>query len=176
MNSVVEIIWKDVEDIPDVENMEDIEELEALTEEVMQTCFEVEKINPTSFYVCVTLTNPEEIQAYNKQYRGIDKPTDVLSFPIFEREELDYLIAKDMQKKPKTEEGILQEVLGDIIISIPQVEAQAEEYGHSFEREFAYMLVHGFYHLRGYDHIEKEDKKIMREKEERVLAKLNITR
>ena len=81
-----------------------------------------------------------------------------------------------MQKKPKTEEGILQEVLGDIIISIPQVEAQAEEYGHSFEREFAYMLVHGFYHLRGYDHIEKEDKKIMREKEERVLAKLNITR
>ena len=176
MNSVVEIIWKDVEDIPDVENMEDIEELEALTEEVMQTCFEVEKISPTSFYVCVTLTNPEEIQAYNKQYRGIDKSTDVLSFPIFEREELDYLIAKDMQKKPKTEEGILQEVLGDIIISIPQVEAQAEEYGHSFEREFAYMLVHGFYHLRGYDHIEKEEKKIMREREENVLAKLNITR
>ena len=176
MNSVVEIIWKDVADIPDVENIEDIEDLEALTEEVMQTCFEVEKMKPTSFYVCITLTNPEEIQAYNKKYREIDKPTDVLSFPIFEREELDYLIAKDMQKQPKQEKIIKQEVLGDIIISIPQVEIQAQEYGHSFEREFAYMLVHGFYHLRGYDHIEKEDKKIMRQKEENVLSKLNITR
>ena len=176
MNSVVEIIWKDVEDIPNVENIEDIEKLEKLTEKVMQTCFKAEKMNPATFYVCITLTNPEEIQAYNQQYRGIDKPTDVLSFPIFEREELDYLIAKGMQKDARKEEQNVQEILGDIIISISQVEVQAEEYGHSFEREFAYMLVHGFYHLRGYDHIEKEDKKIMREKEEKVLAKLNITR
>lgn len=66
--------------------------------------------------------------------------------------------------------------MGDIIISIERVEEQAKEYGHSFEREFAYMLVHGFYHLRGYDHMEEEEKTQMREKEENVLSQLNITR
>ena len=66
--------------------------------------------------------------------------------------------------------------MGDIIISIERVEEQAKEYGHSFEREFAYMLVHGFYHLRGYDHMEEEEKAQMREKEENVLSQLNITR
>ena len=68
------------------------------------------------------------------------------------------------------------DVLGDIVISIPRVEEQAREYGHSFEREFAYMLVHGFYHLMGEDHIKEEDKKQMRAKEEKVLGMLNINR
>jgi len=71
---------------------------------------------------------------------------------------------------------IIEEVLGDIIISIERVREQAEEYGHSFEREFSYMLVHGFYHLMGYDHMEENDKKIMRSKEENILNKLNILR
>ena len=70
----------------------------------------------------------------------------------------------------------MEDVLGDIIISIPRVEEQAKDYGHSFERELAYMVVHGFYHLMGYDHIKEEDKKIMRPKEEYILNKLNITR
>ena len=69
-----------------------------------------------------------------------------------------------------------EDVLGDIIISIDRVKEQAKEYGHSFEREFAYMIVHGFYHLMGYDHIKEEDKAIMRPKEEKVLNKLGITR
>ena len=68
------------------------------------------------------------------------------------------------------------EVLGDIVISIEQVKKQAIEYEHSFEREFAYMIVHGFYHLMGYDHIKEEDKVIMRAKEETVLNKLGIKR
>ena len=76
---------------------------------------------------------------------------------------------------PTKKTGI-PDVLGDIIICIPIVKSQANEYGHSFERELAYMLVHGFYHLMGYDHMEEEEKKIMREKEEIVLAKLNIIR
>ena len=67
-------------------------------------------------------------------------------------------------------------ILGDIIISIEKVKEQAEEYGHSFERELSYMLVHGFYHLIGYDHIEENDKKEMRKKEENVLEKLKILR
>jgi probable rRNA maturation factor len=70
----------------------------------------------------------------------------------------------------------MKKYFGDIVISVDRVKTQAEEYGHSFERELSYMIVHGFYHLRGYDHMEEEEKKIMREKEENVLAQLEIMR
>ena len=69
-----------------------------------------------------------------------------------------------------------EDVLGDMVISLNQVEKQAEEYGHSFERELSYMVVHSFYHLLGFDHMEEKDKKEMREKEENILSKLNINR
>jgi probable rRNA maturation factor len=69
-----------------------------------------------------------------------------------------------------------EDILGDMVISIPQVEIQAKEYGHSFERELAYMVVHSFYHLMGYDHMVEEDKVKMRAKEDEILNKLNITR
>ena len=74
------------------------------------------------------------------------------------------------------DEDMPQDVLGDIIISMKKVEEQAKEYGHSVERELAYMVVHGFYHLMGYDHMVEEDKKVMREKEEKVLESLDIVR
>lgn len=167
MNSVTEIVWKDIK-----QN----EELEAIIEKVIQKCFEVEHINPTSLYICVTLTNPKNIREINKEYRNTDKETDVLSFPMFEKDELDKLIAKNLLKTLDLKDGVLQDIMGDIIISIERVEEQAKEYGHSFEREFAYMLVHGFYHLRGYDHMVEEEKTKMREKEENVLSQLNITR
>ena len=167
MNSVTEIVWKDIK-----QN----EELEAIIEKVIQKCFEVEHINPTSLYICVTLTNPKNIREINKEYRNTDKETDVLSFPMFEKDELDKLIAKNLLKTLDLKDGVLQDIMGDIIISIERVEEQAKEYGHSFEREFAYMLVHGFYHIRGYDHMIEEEKTKMREKEEGVLSQLNITR
>lgn len=169
MLSVTEVIFKDIE-----KNAE----YEILIEKVMQKCFEVEKINPTSLYVCVTLTTPKNIRKTNKEYRNIDKETDVLSFPMFEKEEIDKIIANQLLEKWKVDlqNDALQEVLGDIIISIPKVQEQAKEYGHSFEREFAYMLVHGFYHLRGYDHMVEEEKKLMREKEEMVLSQLRYER
>ena len=160
MKPVTEIVWKDIK-----QN----DELESIVEKVIQKCFEVENINPTSLYICVTLTNPKNIRELNKEYRNIDKETDVLSFPMFEREELDKLVREN-------ETQLLQDVMGDIIISIERVEEQAKEYGHSFERELSYMVVHGFYHLMGYDHIEEKDKIIMRPKEENVLSKLGITR
>lgn len=106
------------------------------------------------------MTNPDYIKEINAQYRGIDKATDVLSFPMFEKDELEQKI----QKK----DFLPEEVLGDIVISILKVEEQAVEYGHSFERELSYMVVHGFYHLMGYDHIEEADKKLMRPKEEKI--------
>ena len=88
---------------------------------------------------------------------------------MFEKEELDNFIKETSKNTDVNLEG---DILGDIVISIPKVYEQAEEYGHSFERELAYMVVHGFYHLMGYDHIEESDKIKMREKEEKVLQHL----
>jgi len=87
---------------------------------------------------------------------------------MFEKNELEKVI--------KNINPLQEEILGDIVICIEKVKEQAEEYNHSFERELAYMVVHGFYHLMGYDHIEETDKKIMREKEEKILEKLDIKR
>lgn len=136
---------------------------------VIEECFKEEKIENLNFSICITLTTPENIRKLNKKYRNIDKQTDVLSFPMFEKYEIDRII-KNKEKQ------LVKETIGDIIISIKKVEEQAIEYGHSFERELSYMLVHGFYHLMGYDHIEEEDKKIMRPKEEKILNKLKIVR
>lgn len=158
MDKIVEINFLDI-----VEKADYLKTIE----KVLKTCFEVENIKNKELYVSITLTNPENIKRINKEYRNIDKETDVLSFPMFEKEEIPDII----KETSKTEE-----VLGDIIISIQKVSQQAIEYGHSFERELAYMVVHGFYHIMGEDHIEEEDKKVMRQKEENILNKLNITR
>ena len=141
---------------------------ELIVDKVVKKCFEEEKLLESKLYISITLTTSENIQKINKEYRNIDKSTDVLSFPMFEKEELNLKI--------KDNNFLHEDVLGDIVINIEQVEKQANEYGHSFEREFAYMIVHGFYHLMGYDHIKEEDKKIMRPKEEKVLELLDIKR
>ncbi len=149
-------------------NINQNEEYEKTIEKVIYKCFEEEKLLDSKLIITFTLTTPEEIRKINKKYRKIDKATDVLSFPMFEKQELD--------EKIKKQDFKYEDVLGDIIISIDKVKEQAEEYGHSFERELSYMVVHGFYHLMGYDHIEEEDKKIMRPKEEKILNALKITR
>lgn len=144
------------------------EDWERIVEKVLKKCFEEEGLIDSKLIMTITFTTPEEIRKINKKYRKIDKATDVLSFPMFEKAELD--------EKIKNKDFLYEDVLGDVIISIDKVKEQAEEYGHSFERELSYMLVHGFYHLMGYDHIEEEDKKIMRPKEEKILNELKITR
>lgn len=155
-----------------LKGVEEKDSHEDLIDRVVNKCFEIENLDENKVYISITLTTPEEIREINNHYRGIDKETDVLSFPIFEKKDLDMLrkngeiVDKDMP----------QDVLGDIIISIKRVEEQAKEYGHSIERELAYMVVHGFYHLMGYDHMNEEDKKVMREKEEKVLESLDIVR
>ena len=151
------------------DGIEESKEIKDTIQKVLETCFEEEKIEGLNFYITVTLTVPEKIREINCLYRNIDKETDVLSFPMFEKEEIEQIVQKKKKQK-------LPEVLGDIVISIPQVEKQAVEYGHSFERELSYMVVHGFYHLMGYDHIEEKDKRVMRPKEETILTKLHITR
>lgn len=149
-------------------NIEENEEYNKIINTVVKKCFEEEGLDNIKIYINIILTNPEEIKRINKEYRNIDKETDVLSFPMFQKEEIEGLIKK--------KENIVTDILGDVVISIPRVYEQAEEYNHSFERELSYMVVHGFYHLMGYDHMEEEEKKIMRQKEEKVLQKLNITR
>ena len=164
MKENCEIIYK---------NIEKNEKYESTIRQVVDECFKTEKLDKTNLYISITLTEPAEIEKINKQYRNIDRPTDVLSFPMFEKEELNNFIEENLKNTDVNMQG---DILGDVVISIPKVYEQAEEYGHSFERELAYMVVHGFYHLMGYDHMEEEDKKIMREKEENVLSKLGIKR
>lgn len=146
------------------DGLEENSEYEETIEQVVQACFKEEKLNSKNLYINIILTTPAKIRSINKQYRNLDKETDVLSFPMFEKGEM---------FKIHTE---IKEALGDIVISIERVQEQAKDYGHTFTRELSYMVVHGFYHLMGYDHIEEGDKKEMREKEEAILNKLNITR
>ena len=149
-------------------DIEEKKEYEDIINRVVGECFKTENLIDSKMYINIILTTSENIKEYNKKYRNIDKETDVLSFPMFEKDELNEKINnKDFQTI---------DVLGDMIISIPKVEEQAKEYGHSFERELAYMVVHSFYHLMGYDHMVEEDKTEMRAKEENVLNKLKITR
>lgn len=147
-----EIIYKDIEPK---------KEYEEIINNVIVACFKKENLEKSKLIVTITLTTPKEIQMINKIYRDMDKPTDVLSFPMFEKDELD--------KKIKNNDFEHEDILGDIVISIEKVQEQAKEFGHGFERELSYMVVHGFYHIMGYDHIKEEDKIIMRQKEEEVL-------
>lgn len=112
-----------------------------------------------NYGVSLSLVTAEEIRELNELYRGKNKTTDVLSFPIeeeFQPEEV--------------------KVLGDIVISTEAVIEQAKEYDHSVEREIAYLFIHGLLHLLGYDHLESEDKENMRKVEEEILTQLEITR
>ena len=129
-------------------NVEPNEKYEEIISKVLNKCFEEENLPPNKLSVSITLTDLKNIRNLNCKYRNIDKETDVLSFPMFEKEEIDKKVAKnDFQT---------EDILGDMVICIPKVEEQAKEYGHSFERELSYMVVHSFYHLMGYDHMEKK--------------------
>lgn len=144
------------------------EEYDNIISKVLEECFNVEGLAESKLIVSITLTNAENIQKLNKQYRNINRPTDVLSFPMFEKAEIDKIVLnKDFEN---------EDILGDMVISIPRVEEQAKEYGHSFVRELSYMVVHSFYHLMGYDHIKDEDRAIMRPKEDFILDRLKIMR
>lgn len=152
---MIEIFYDETENIKE----------EKLIQEVIKCVLSEENIKK-NLDVYVTLTNNENIRKINAEHRNIDKATDVLSFPMFERDEIQSL---------KTEDET-EDILGDIIVSVEKVKEQAEEYGHSFERELAYLVTHGMLHLLGYDHMIDEEKVIMRKREEEILEKLNITR
>lgn len=134
--------------------------------------------------VTLTLTDDEGITELNRQYRGLDKPTDVLSFSMLEGEEADITFEDEYESSEEDsdwqDEGKPQDpfadLLGDIVISVPRAEAQAEEYGHSVERELGFLFVHGFLHLLGYDHEDEDGEREMAAKQEAVLREAGLTR
>lgn len=109
----------------------------------------------------VILVDDPYIHKINLEYRGIDRPTDVITFALEDEKEVQ---AQDIR------------VLGDIYISVDRVVAQAKEYGHSRKRELFFLVTHGIYHLLGYDHMTKEEERVMFEKQEKVLDAYGITR
>lgn len=130
---------------------------------------------PYEAQVDVTLTSDQEIHQINLEQRQIDRSTDVLSFPMTQFEEagnFDFLEEADDSFDPDSGELLL----GDIVISVEHVISQAEEYGHSQLREFAFLVAHSMYHLIGYDHIKPDEAALMEGKQKAILDSLNITR
>ena len=113
--------------------------------------------------ISVTFVDLDEIHELNKQYRGVDKPTDVLSFPQFD----------DLEEEIPE---VCEICLGDVVICEQKAREQAEEFGHSFERELVYLFTHSVLHLLGYDHMEDDEKKAMREREEEIMKQIGLMR
>ena len=151
VKKLMEVLIANRQEVKKINN-EDIQLIEKSVEE----CLIEEKFNLNTEISLSFVTN-KEIKELNKKYRGKDYPTDVLSFPL--NEELEGLI-----------------ILGDIIVSIEKVIKQSEEYNHSFQRELIYLIIHGMFHLLGYDHIEEAEKKVMRGKEKKIVNKLGLFR
>lgn len=129
-----------------------------------------ESIDVNKIYISIESATKDEIKNLNAEYRNIDKVTDVLSFPIFEKNELEEISKLDNKKKIKEIE------LGDIVLCLDVIKQQSIEYETGMLREVLYMITHGICHLVGYDHIEESDKVKMRDLEERALNSVNITK
>jgi probable rRNA maturation factor len=136
-----------------------------LLERLLNFAAEKEKV-PHDAELSITFVDNQKIQEINREYRNKDMPTDVISFALQEEGEEDVTIIGE--ELPLT--------LGDIIISVEKVKEQAEEYGHSFERELGFLSVHGFLHLLGYDHMTESDEKVMFSKQEEILNEFGLKR
>ncbi|MEG0873204.1 MAG: rRNA maturation RNase YbeY [Clostridia bacterium] len=128
-----------------------------------------QKINIDKVFVTISSVSKEEIKQINKKYRNVDKVTDVLSFPIFEKQELEE-ISKQMNKSKQIKEI----ELGDVFLCIDVIQQQSKEYETGILREMLYMITHGICHLIGYDHIEEEEKIVMRKLEEKILNEIGV--
>lgn len=147
---------------------------EEIADKVINAALDYEEC-PYEAEVSLTLVDNNRIHDLNKEFRDIDRPTDVLSFPMVEYDdagEFAFLEDEDDCFNPETGELML----GDIIISLDKVEEQAIAYGHSFTREYAFLIAHSMLHLMGYDHMTDDDASIMEAKQRAILDNLNITR
>lgn len=161
-----------------VENETEVEmpfDMQEILDKIMDAVMEMETC-PYETTVSLLLTDNAGIREYNKNYRELDQETDVLSFPniCFER-------AGDFSQVEKQEADCFDPdsgelILGDIILSADRVLSQAQEYGHSVLREFAFLTAHSMFHLCGYDHMEEQEAAVMEQKQETVLKRLGIVR
>lgn len=165
---MVNLVWEDIQ-----EKMQLPEGLVGLCDVLAEKCLEkVKDIYSMNSEVDITLVDNEQIREINMEQREIDRPTDVLSFPM--NAMMDGFLAEDdmFSVDPDTRDVIL----GDIVISLEKCAAQAEEYGHSFEREFLFLLSHGIFHLLGFDHMEADEEKVMIGMQEDVLEEMGFSR
>ncbi|MBO5477063.1 MAG: rRNA maturation RNase YbeY [Clostridia bacterium] len=142
--------------------------IESDVETIIKTALEEKNIDVENVSISISAVDKETIHKINKEYRNVDRPTDVLSFPIFEREEINSMATLDNNKKVKEME------LGDIIICIDVLQEHAVEYQTGILREMLYMITHGVCHLLGYDHEIEEEKREMRALEEKILNKIGV--
>ncbi|MCI3919702.1 rRNA maturation RNase YbeY [Paenibacillus sp. TRM 82003] len=153
------------------------EGIEARLERLLEIAGEMESVEGGD--VTVTFVTDEAIQELNRDYRKLDKPTDVLSFSMWEEGEFETEI-RYADEDDDEESGELVELpddpIGDIVISVPTALRQSEEYGHSLERELGFLFVHGFLHLIGFDHQDEETERVMNEKQEQVLQRAGLSR
>ena len=131
-------------------------------EDAANYALKLEDIPSDRVEISVSFVSPDEIHELNNEYRGVDRETDVLSFPQFEKDE------------EIPDFGPVY--LGDVVISNSKAKEQAIEYGHSYERELVYLFTHSVLHLLGYDHMEEEDKTVMRKREEEIMEYIGLTR
>lgn len=149
-------------------------ECEAIADRVIEAAADYVEC-PYEIEVNLLLTMNDEIREMNYNFRDIDRATDVLSFPMIpydEPEDFEFLEEADECFNPETGEL----VLGDIVISKEKVVSQAEEYGHSIEREYAFLIAHSMLHLFGHDHMEEEERIVMEKKQKEILEQLGILR
>ncbi|MCI6043630.1 rRNA maturation RNase YbeY [bacterium] len=145
-----------------------------VAEDVMEVVLDQEKC-PYEAQISLVLTDDDTIHSTNREFRGIDRPTDVLSFPMIDfPAPADYSILEQDDSYFHPESGEL--LLGDIMISIPRAIEQAREYGHSLKREYAFLIAHSMLHLLGYDHMEENERLLMEQKQEQALQSLHIER
>ena len=158
------------------EKIEVTEELVKELEHTIEFALKEEEVN-IPFEISLLFVDNDEIREINNETRNIDKETDVLSFPM-----LDYpkdKVFKDVYKNYEFDETYMdgeELVLGDIVLSLEKALEQSKEYNHSFKREASYLVVHSVLHLLGNDHMEEDEKKVMRKREEEILGELDIKR
>jgi probable rRNA maturation factor len=156
--------------------LEVTEELVKLLENVTNTVLEAEEVK-VSCEISIILVDNEEIRNLNREYRNIDRETDVLSFPMLDYEaERVYKEVYALEEHDESDFDGGELVLGDMALSLEKAFEQSVEYGHTFMREVAYLTVHSILHLLGYDHMKEDEKLKMRAVEESILEKLMITR
>ncbi|EPY10318.1 metalloprotease [Paenibacillus sp. E194] len=165
--SSMKLEWNDDQDIYPIDPS-----LIELLERILQEAAAMEGIQEGE--VALTFVDNEQIHELNREYRGIDRPTDVLSFALNESVEEELDILYEIEDEQELDE--MNDLLGDIIISTERAKEQADEYGHSLEREIGFLFVHGFLHLLGYDHQDEPSEQIMMDKQEAVLEKVGLRR